>query len=109
MQWLSITCDTDEKLLVVLEFQADRDFEFMTITRQYVEVAITAAKIDEFKTLLELHDIEYKVNIEDVQQLVKEERNISRRRRRSPTNYILPYSFDHFPRHYLVSITVLFM
>ncbi|XP_043475139.1 carboxypeptidase B-like [Leptopilina heterotoma] len=103
MQWLSITCDTDEKLSLVLEFQADRDFDFMTITRQHVEVAITAGKIDEFKRLLELHDIEYKVYIEDVQQLVKEERNIPRRRRRSPTNYKLPYSFDHFPRHYLIN------
>lgn len=108
MQWLSITCDTDEKLSIVLQFQNDWDFDFITITRHpyyNVEVAVTEAKVDKFKKLLEYHDIRYKIDIDDVEKLVEEEQKVAkRRRRRSPTKAKLPYSFDHFPRHNLVSI-----
>ena len=109
MQGFSITCDSKEKLALVLQYEGHKNFDFVKISylpSENVQVLVTANEVPDFKKLLELHGIEYKVYIEDVQKLVDEESKAQKAAhkmtRRSLGIHEL-YSFNYFPRLETVS------
>ncbi|XP_033229018.1 uncharacterized protein LOC117180638 [Belonocnema kinseyi] len=104
MQGLLITCDNEEKLGLVLQYKANRNFEFLSISdlrSENVQVLVTANEVSDFKKLLELHEIKYKVYIDDFQKLVDEEskaQKLAHKRSRRSFGVNAPYHFNHFPR-----------
>ena len=73
MQSLSISYETPEQFSLLKNYVDVPGFDFVRSTNDFVDILVTADKIEEFKLLLEEHRMNYVVMIEDVQQLVTEQ------------------------------------
>lgn len=103
MEGLWITCDNQEKLNFVLQYEEVPGFDFMKVTRlpeHNVHVLVAASHVTFFKRALDFKKIAYKVVIDDFQKLVDEESYAqSIARMRSVDQFAKAYDFTHFPRH----------
>lgn len=104
MQGLSITCDNEEQLGLVLQYKGNKNFDFLSISylpSENVKVLVTENEISDFKKLLESHGIKYRIYIEDFQKLVDEEseaQKLAQKRSRRSLGLKELYSFNYFPR-----------
>lgn len=110
MQGISIECDSEEKLKLVLRYQKQKGFDFMRIARFpqiNVEVLVKASKVPNFKKVLETHHIEYRVFIKDMEKIVAVEYAAQQEFEPKDNNhgrmFNKTFSFNYFPRYQTVS------
>lgn len=109
MQAISIMCDSEEKLNLVLRYQKQKGFDFMRIAQFpqiNVEVLVKASKVPNFKKVLETHHIEYQVFIGDLQKIVEVELASQQEFEAKEANerrVNKSFSFNYFPRYKTVS------
>ncbi|XP_043286251.1 carboxypeptidase B [Venturia canescens] len=76
MKGLSIRCDTEEKLALVHSYENHSDFDFLSATNvlgDEIKVLVAGNSFDEFKTVLDQHQISYSVFVENVTEEIHEE------------------------------------
>lgn len=74
MQSLRISYGTPEEFLFLKNFVDTPGFDFVKSTSDFVDVMVTADKLEAFKNVLKENDIRYSIMIKDVQEKVIEER-----------------------------------
>ncbi|KOX71560.1 Carboxypeptidase B [Melipona quadrifasciata] len=103
MQSLSISYETPEQFSLLKNYVDVPGFDFVKSTNDFVDVLVTADKIEEFKQLLEEHRMNYTVVIEDVQQLVTEQyiqQEVERRLQVATQDYASGrLSFTYYPNY----------
>lgn len=110
MQGISIECDSEEKLKLVLRYQKQKGFDFMRIARFpqiNVEVLVKASKVPNFKKVLETHHIEYRVFIKDMEKIVAVEYAAQQEFEPKDNNhgrmFNKTFSFNYFPRYQTIN------
>ena len=104
MQGFWITCDNEESLAFVLEFEGRQGFDFMKITRlprDNVHVLVSASQVPYFRNVLDHLGIKYTIFINDFQEIVDEEsqaQEIARLATRTSASN-RNYTFTYYPRH----------
>ncbi|XP_051153825.1 carboxypeptidase B-like isoform X2 [Leptopilina boulardi] len=105
MQGISISCDSEEKLNLILRYQKQKGFDFMRIVRFpqiIVEVLVKASKVPNFKKELETHRIQHQVFIRDLQKIVEIELNEQQEfepKNGNSRRFNNTFSFNYFPRY----------
>ncbi|OAD60349.1 Carboxypeptidase B, partial [Eufriesea mexicana] len=102
MQSLHVSYKTPEEFSLLKNFVDTPGFDFMKSTSDFVDVMVTADKVEAFKTLLEENHMNYTIMIEDVHEAVTEERitqEVERRLRMRSRATSGKFPFTYYPNY----------
>ncbi|XP_034180196.2 carboxypeptidase B [Osmia lignaria lignaria] len=104
MQSLSISYNSPEEFPLLKNFVDAPGFDFVRITENSADVLVTADKVQMFKEILQLYNVNYTVAIDNVEEKVMEEYITQVVERRLQTRFQDPFasgrlSFTYYPSY----------
>lgn len=104
MQSLSISYNSPEEFLLLKNFVDAPGFDFVRTTENSADVLVTADKVQMFKEILQLHNVNYTVTIDNVEEKVTEEYITQVLERRLQARFQDPFasgrlSFTYYPSY----------